>query len=112
MCAGARELRAPAPGKPQRPDNRSARKTAAPGKPQRPREYSDAKHIDKPARVFGRQTYRQTRTDILASNTSTTPRGILISAVIRLCAVPLTPGTFCARPFPKPGKNELLVSAR
>lgn len=55
MCAGARELRAPAPGKPQRPENRSARITAA------------------PTRVFGRQTHRQTRASIRTSNLSTNP---------------------------------------
>ena len=55
MCAGARELRAPAPGKPQRPENRSARKTAA------------------PTRVFGRQTHRQTRASSRTSNLSTNP---------------------------------------
>lgn len=77
-----------------------------------PFENSDVKLIGKPARVFGRQTHRQTRTDILASNTSAGPRGILSSIVLRSCAVPFMPGTYCASPVPKSGKNELLVSAR
>lgn len=64
MCAGARELRAPAPGKPQRPENRSAHASIrTPNTSTNPREYSDVKLIDKPAQIFWRQTHRPARAE-------------------------------------------------